>query len=62
MSVESANRIEVNFLKIPKKPNYSKKPFPTDKERRDWDDFVNMTIAVGALIIALLNLFFQLLK
>lgn len=44
-------------MKIPKKPNYSKRPFPTDKERRDWDDFVNLTIAVSALVIALLNLF-----
>jgi len=50
----------VRSVKIPKKPNYSKKPFPTDKERRDWDDFVNLTFAVGALIIALINLYFQL--
>lgn len=44
-------------MKIPKKPNYSKRPCPTDKERRDRDDFVNLTIAVSALVIALLNLF-----
>lgn len=44
-------------MKMPKKPNYTQKPFPTDKEQRDWDDFVNLIITGGALLIGLLNLF-----
>ncbi|MDT2814326.1 hypothetical protein P7H75_05665 [Vagococcus carniphilus] len=37
-----------------KKPNYSKGPYPTDKERREWDTFVNLVIAVLALVMGII--------
>lgn len=49
-------------MKIPKKPNYSKKPYPTDEERRDWDNFVNLVIAVLALVMGSINIVYLLIK
>ena len=48
-------------MKIPKKPDFSKKPYPTRKECIEWENFMNLIILIITfvfMVLTLLTLFF----
>ncbi|CAI3383612.1 hypothetical protein CIRMBP1307_00774 [Enterococcus cecorum] len=45
-------------MKMPKRPNYKKKPYPTREEQMAWLDFESLIISLIALIISIISYFF----
>ena len=46
-------------MKIPKRPNFTKKPYSTESEVREWDDFVTLTIATISLAVSIILYFLK---
>lgn len=46
-------------MRLPKKPNYNSKPYPSIEEVTEWSDFVSLVISIVALTIALFGYFFK---
>lgn len=43
-------------MKIPKKPNFNKRPYPTDEEIEEWHDFVTLILTRSSLIMSIIAL------
>lgn len=40
-------------MKIPKRPNYKTKPYSTNEEIEQWNDFVTLLISIMSLIVSI---------
>ncbi|MEB6043244.1 hypothetical protein MXE73_06890 [Enterococcus faecalis] len=59
MHFESSVNERSNEMKLPKKPNYNSKPYPSIEEVTEWSNFVSLVISIVALTIALFGYFFK---
>ena len=41
-------------MRLPKKPNYNSKPYPSIEEVTKWSDFVSLIISIVAFVISLI--------
>lgn len=43
-------------MKIPKRPNINKEPYPTNKEIEQWHNFITLVLTRSALIVSIISL------
>lgn len=43
-------------MRIPKKPNLKEPPYATDKEMKEWNNFIDMVFAIVSLVFSLIAL------
>lgn len=43
-------------MKIPKRPNFNKRPYPSNEEIEEWHDFITFVLTRSSLIVSIISL------